>query len=197
MLTVVSAILVSVVAAFAAFAKGRLRYNLSVIRSYRFRHFALNFPVIVLVATVWALLTRYVPFMDRNPILWFAFAAFGVGNGRGASLAAAGFQSEWYLLIYVPLLILAFPTFAKREELAFREGTPNWRWGTVRSVCFGLVHLIMLVPLGMALALSIGGMWFTRQYFKGGVERSTVYHATYNTTIFVIGFVLLELARVL
>jgi hypothetical protein len=35
----------------------------------------------------------------------------------------------------------------------------------------------------VGLALAVGGLWFTHQYFRGGVERSTVHHLTYNLLV--------------
>jgi hypothetical protein len=36
---------------------------------------------------------------------------------------------------------------------------------------------------------SIGGLWFTHQYFKGGTTRSTTYHAVYNSMLVAALFV--------
>lgn len=48
---------------------------------------------------------------------------------------------------------------------------------------FGLVHCLAGIPVFAGLALSLGGLWFTYQYFRGGVEASTVHHLTYNLLI--------------
>ena len=50
--------------------------------------------------------------------------------------------------------------------------TRTWLQGIYRSLVFGLAHLPMGIPLGAALALSIGGLWFTYQYFRGGVVQN-------------------------
>ena len=101
----------------------------------------------------------------------------------------SGLQWKYYAMLFLPVLLFALPSLARYEEDDFREGTRNWAQGVKRSIKFGLVHLIVLIPLGAAFALSIGGLWFTHQYFKGGVERSTVYHSVYNSIIVVILFV--------
>ena len=112
------------------------------------------------------------------------------------------FANIFMLPIFIPfvgiafliLLLLNMPRLAQREEEIFREGTKNWLHGIWKSLTFGLVHCLVGVPLGVGFALSIGGLWFTYQYFKGGVPLSTLHHATYNLIIafvfltFLIGF---------
>lgn len=66
------------------------------------------------------------------------------------------------------------------EEELFRDGTRNWRHVLPRSLVFGLMHLLPGVPIAAALALTIAGLWFTRQYFRGGVARSTTYHLAWD-----------------
>ena len=99
----------------------------------------------------------------------------------------------WLAVPFVLLMFFLLPRLAAVEEGIFRRGTRDWRDGVVRSVVFGLVHLTMGIPLGAALALSLGGLWFTRQYFLGGVERSAVHHLAYNlialTALLVLLFV--------
>jgi hypothetical protein len=62
-----------------------------------------------------------------------------------------------------------------------------WKWSlagwVIRSITFGLIHVFIGVPIGVGLALSIGGLWLSRQYIIGGLERSTVYHTAYNLNV--------------
>jgi len=195
MISIIVSALLGLLVAYAAFGNGRFRQNLSAIKTYRLRHFVGNLLIIPLVLGTGILLSKYVPFMDKNPILWVLSKLFGWGNGNGgANLGFIGIQWKWYAVIFLPLLIFALPTYAKSEEESYRAGTRNWGHGIIRSVRFGLAHLIMLIPLGMALALSIGGLWFTHHYFKGGIERSTTYHAVYNSMLIgsLLGLVLLS-----
>lgn len=195
MTQVILTALVGLIVAHAAFARGRAAQNWSIIRTYRFTHFIANLPVIALVVAVAVALTTLVPYMNLNPITWILSKIFHSGNGQGqGNLIFSGIQWKWYALIFLPVLMFALPTLAMNEEKSYREGTRNWRDAVLRSIRFGLAHLWMLIPMGAALALSIGGMWFTRQYFKGGVERSTTYHATYNTMIVAVLFVLILIA---
>lgn len=182
---------VAVTVAHAAFGGGKASRNWQIIKQYRLIHLITSIPIVASVITVAVLLTEFVPFMDKNPFLWVFSALFGWGNGEGqGNLMLSGLQWKYYAALFLPILLFALPSLARYEEEDFREGTRDWAHGVKRSVVFGLVHVIMLIPIGTALALSIGGMWFTHQYFKGGVERSTVYHSVYNSIIVTILFML-------
>ncbi len=132
-----------------------------------------------------------------NPILnfsWFTLllqhANSPAGAARGAAAPGGGLTAgnilmeplsyRWLALPFVALLFFLLPQLAMTEEVIFRRGTRNWAHGIYRSVAFGLAHVSMGIPLGAALALSIGGLWFTYQYFRGGIERSATHHLTYN-----------------
>lgn len=186
---IILTIVMGLVVANAAFAGGRPQRNLLLIKQLRPVHFLTNLPVIALVLVTLFTLVTYVPFMDKNPILWILSLIFG-GDGSGISnIVLSGIQWKWYALIFLPVLAFALPSLAKAEEHDFREGTRNWGHGVVRSIGFGLIHLIMLIPIGAALALIISGLWYTHQYFKGGVERSTSYHIAWNMLLVAIVFV--------
>jgi hypothetical protein len=92
----------------------------------------------------------------------------------------AGAQIPLFGVVFVIILMLNLPRLAALEEDEFREGTKDWKDAIPRSLKFGLMHMIVGVPLWCGLALAIPGMWFTSQYFKGGVSRSTMAHALYN-----------------
>lgn len=168
-----------------AFNPERLSKNLQIIKQYRPVHFVTSLPVIALVAATGLWLYYNVPFLDKNPILWLLSLVFGGDGVGGSNVLFAGFQWKWYAVIFMPVLFLAFPALARGEEVDFREGTRDWRHGIRRSIMFGLMHIFALIPLAAAIALSIGGLWFTYQYFKGGVERSTIYHSVYNSILLV------------
>jgi hypothetical protein len=84
-----------------------------------------------------------------------------------------------------------------REEELFRLGAEDWpvskRVG--RTLLFGLVHAAVGIPIGFALALSIGGAHFLlgylRAFRRAGTRREAVFesarlHLAYNTTIVVL-----------
>jgi hypothetical protein len=120
----------------------------------------------------------------NNPVLdwgWWTVVAAQVGDQNGGgNIITAPFSYPLLIPPFVILLVLVLPRLAETEELMFRRGTRSWRDGAGRSLLFGLIHMLVGVPLAVALALSIGGLWFTRQYFLGGTHRSTLYHLMYN-----------------
>jgi hypothetical protein len=96
--------------------------------------------------------------------------------------------------VFLILLTPALPLFAEREEQMFRQGAEQWstRRRIRRAVEFGLVHALIGIPIGVAVALSIGGLYFTWRYLKGGILESTRAHLAYN--IEVVLLVVLALA---
>src|SRR3989442_10157980 len=57
---------------------------------------------------------------------------------------------------------------AGAEEWLSRGGTETWSGAPTarRSVLFGLVHSLVGIPIGVALALSVGGFYFTWAYLR-------------------------------
>jgi hypothetical protein len=62
-------------------------------------------------------------------------------------------------------------------------------------VQFGMVHCLIGIPIGVGMALSIGGGYFTWCYLRGyrateseaaGVTESTRAHLAYNLSVFAI-----------
>ncbi len=171
--------------------KNRLRESLAIIRQYRPRHVISSVAVLAAVSgTAWGLITVS-PVSEINPVLWIISKIFHAGNGHGqANLMLSGLNWKWYAIIFLLVLALALPRFAQAEEVTYRKGTRNWVDGSLKSLRFGLVHMFMLIPFGASLALTLAGLWFTHQYFKGGTERSTVYHAAFNSVIIMVLLIL-------
>lgn len=175
-----------------------------IVRGMRPRHFLGAPPILVLVLLLSLLLVQ-VPGLEFG---WWTFIG-GQGNPVfGQTDVTAGTVLEWLVpLVFGVLLILCLPVFAEREEMVFRLGAEGWSWPRrlLRSVQFGVVHAVIGVPIGVALALSAGGVYFTfaylRGYRRGGREQalleSTRTHLGYNMTIVFLALpVLLLLSRV-
>lgn len=106
------------------------------------------------------------------------------------------------------IFMVAVPFWAQAEEKMFRQGVHSWKGMIINSIKFGLVHLIMGIPIYIALALSVPGFLFACRYkyaydkhFKrfrneiqaqeAGVFASTADHAIYNAILITFLFALL------
>jgi hypothetical protein len=163
----------------------------TIVRGLRVRHFVMAPPVLIAV-----ILTAYgliqVPGLDFG---WWT-AIGGLGNPvTGGTDRTAGTPLEWLIpLVFLLLLTPALPLFAEREEIMFREGAEHRSVAgrLRRAVEFGLAHALIGIPIGVALALSVGGIYFTWRYLKGGVPESTRAHLAYNLEV--VAIVLVSIA---
>jgi hypothetical protein len=162
-----------------------------IVRCLRPRHFVLAVPALFAVGTA-ADLLLLVPGLDWG---WWS-AIGGVGNPAiGGTERTEGTALAWIVpAVFLVLLIPGLPLFAEAEERMFRLGAEQrTRLGRLRrSLEFGLVHAIIGIPIGVALALSIGGAYFTDRYLRAfrrtgsapaAVLESTRAHLAYNAII--------------
>ena len=154
-------------------------------------------PVPLLLTAVIAAATALmlVPGLD-----WGWWSAMG-GDGNpvfGSSQATAGTMWEWLIpVLFITLLLPALPLFAYAEERLFRTGAEDWsgQRRALKVVQFGLIHAVIGIPIGAALALSLGGAYFmwvylrcyadTRDRVDATIE-STTAHAVYNVMIILV-----------
>jgi hypothetical protein len=192
--TVVDALTVAVLAfvGYRIFGGTRLlrrrdarAHVLEIVRGLRLHHFLLAVPVLFAVLVTASVLVL-VPGLSWG---WWS-ALGGVGSPVvGVSDKTAGSPLEWIVpTVFIVMLIPALPLFAESEERMFRQGAENWsNWHRARrAVEFGLVHSLIGIPIGVALALSIGGGYFTWAYLRGGIAESTRSHLAYNLSVVVI-----------
>jgi len=164
--------------------------TLAVVRGLRWRHFVRAVPVVLLIVATAAVLIQL-------PVLSFGWWTMIGGAGNpvvGVTDKDYGIVSVVIPLFFIGLLIVGLPLLVAREEWVFRRGAE--RRGSVdnvaRSVLFGLAHAVVGIPIGAALALSIGGLYLTWCYLEGWKEtrsesgallESTRAHLAYNLTI--------------
>jgi hypothetical protein len=176
------------------------RSALTLVRGLRPHHFLLGLPVLAAVVTAAALLIQL-------PVLSFGWwtALGGEGNPVfGSTNRSLGVLDVAIPVAFASLLLVSLPLLVAREEWIFRRGAE--RRGTFRnlsrSLVFGLAHAVIGIPLGAALALSVGGMYLTSCYLRGWREtrtqpgallESTRAHLAYNLTILVLVAVALAL----
>lgn len=163
---------------------------LEVCRGLRAHHFVLALPVLAAVVASASLLVL-VPGLSFG---WWT-AIGGVGNPvTGTTSRAQGSPLEWLLpAVFLVLLVPALPLLVEREERMFRWGAEAWSWAkrAWRGVLFGLAHALIGIPIGVALALSVGGWYLTWAYLRGhrragpefGLLESTRSHLAYNLVI--------------
>ncbi len=166
----------------------------AIVRGIGWRHV---WPVPIVLTAVLAVA---IPLMSLPVLRWGWWSAIG-GEGNpvfGSSSATAGSALEWAIpVVFVALLIPALPLFAHAEEVVFRRGAQHWstRRRAFKVVQFGLAHAIIGIPIGTALALSIGGAYFMAVYLRairrGATEAAATIesaraHAVYNGTIVVL-----------
>ena len=166
------------------------RHTVDILRGLRPRHFLLAVPVLGLVVMAFAVLLR-VPGLSFG---WFT-AIGGEGNPVfGSSKTTAGTPFEVVIpIVFMALLIPALPLLVEREEQIFRRGSEHRGTGARiwRGIVFGAVHAVIGIPIGAALALSIGGWYFTWAYLRGfraggeteALLESTRSHLAYNAII--------------
>ena len=98
------------------------------------------------------------------------------------------------------VLMLLVPFWANFEEKIFRQGANTWKQILIRSTQFGLVHILVGIPIFAGFVLILPGFLFACRYkyihdkkFKetndekiaeeAGVEASTADHAIYNAIL--------------
>jgi hypothetical protein len=160
-------------------------------------------PVPLVLIAVLAVAT---PLLAVPVLRWGWWSALG-GEGNpvfGSSDATSGTVWEWLIpLVFISLLVPALPLFANAEERMFRTGAEEWTRGrrVAKTLQFGLIHAVIGIPIGAALALSVGGAYFMLVYLRefratGSTAESTLEsttaHAVYNLAI--IGLVVVAVA---
>lgn len=188
-------------------AVGARRHSMQLVRGLRLRHF-LPVPVVVTLVLVTAIGLTSLPLLSFG---WWT-AIGGEGNPAfGVTERTVGTPFELLVpMVFIALLIPALPLLVEREEQLFRLGAESWsipkRIG--KTLLFGLIHALVGIPIGFALALSVGGAHFLGGYLRAwratGSRRealleSTRLHLAYNATIVVLVVAVLgyEAARIL
>ncbi|MGH3441040.1 MAG: hypothetical protein ACRDUY_03140 [Nitriliruptorales bacterium] len=155
---------------------GALRHRalaIAVWRGIRLRHVAGALGLLVAVVTVAAVLLE-IPFLRYGIGSALGFS----GNAVFAPLEEAAVRSgagatgraEWILVvgatIFLGFLAALLPWLAFVEEEVFRAGLEDAppRQEMLTALRFGLVHLVMLVPIAAALAIGVAGLVYGRLY---------------------------------
>jgi hypothetical protein len=172
-----------------------------IVRGIRWRHI---WPVPAVLAAVLAVA---LPLMMVPGLDWGWWTSLG-GDGNpvfGSSAATSGTVWEWLVpVVFIALLVPALPLFALAEERMFRAGAEDWspRRRAFKVLQFGCVHALIGIPVGAALALSVGGAYFMYVYLRAfrrtGWQRAATLesaraHTSYNAVIIALVLVAIVL----
>lgn len=138
------------------------------------RHVVGSFGLLALVMTTAGVLLTTVPGMDLGLGRLLGTTGNAVFAPLEQGLALAGpapvTGPDWLLLIggtlFLAALTLLLPWLAFVEEELFRAGleTASWPKVVLASLGFGLLHLVMLVPLAAAVAIGVAGFGYALVY---------------------------------
>jgi hypothetical protein len=151
-----------------------------------------------------------IPLMMVPVFRWGWWSALG-GDGNpifGSNTATIGTVWEWLIpTVFMTLVVIALPLFAHAEERMFRYGAQRWstRHRVAKVLQFGMIHALIGIPIGVALALSVGGTYFMAVYLRSyaltgsateATLESTRAHTAYNATIIITVALALAVAAV-
>jgi len=128
-----------------------------------------------------------IPLLMIPPLRWGWWSAIG-GDGNpifGSNTTTQGTFLAWLIpLVFMVLVIAALPLFANAEERMFRAGAQRWsrRRRALKVVQFGAIHAVVGIPIGVALALSVGGAYFMAVYLRAYKRTSSVVASTLEST---------------
>ncbi len=190
----VAVVVVVLLARSARLAWRNRRLAVEVWRRIRPGHVAGAVALLVVVVTVAVGLTLAVPLtglglgslvgLTGNAV--FAPVEEVALRSGGASPIAGGEAGNALITVvtaaFVLLLVALFPWLAYIEERVFRDGLERAGFGRQlwTALRFGLLHLVMLIPLAAALAVAVAG-------FAYGVAYRTAYRRTLVSSATVAG----------
>lgn len=182
---------------------GDLRLFRDTWASFRPRHFLTGLGSITSVLVTAVALYWWVPPLRFGWLVWLAGRASSTDTGEVVETSPV----FWVVIgVFLCVFFVFVPTFARNEELAFRL---DHVWSPMltrlwSSLKFGLIHLLMGIPIAAALALSVAGHIFllvARRAAKAsrlqdplesalvGVDESAKVHAAHNYIAVTVMFV--------
>ena len=151
------------------------------------------FLMVLVVVTVIILLSL----IDLPQFLRFSWISLISSEVKSQNLitSPALSGSIWIVCIFWVVFTLCLPYLAKIEEIGFRGDVTDIKSRIIKSIAFGLVHMIMGIQLYIAIILIFVGYLFSCKYMVGfrrggnevGLAASTSLHAKYNFIIITFG----------
>lgn len=170
-------------------------HTTALLRGVRLRHM---WPAPFVLAAVLATFLL----LSLVPPLRFGWWTLLGGQGNivfGSTEQTAG--TMWEVLVpvvFVLLLLPALPLLVEAEERRFRAGAEGWSTGrrAWRGLQFGLLHLVVGIPVAAALAITLGGWWFTWVYLRAYRRTGSADEALVESTRAHLGYDLVVVALV-
>lgn len=121
--------------------------------------------IILAIASAYTLVN--IPFLKYG---WFNLFFGDTGSLLGLpvteGMSSSNLLLRLVMFFYFLLFILAIPFLARIEENIFRRGCITFKEISWQSVKFGLMHLVLGIPLAAAIALIGVGFFYAYKYKK-------------------------------
>ena len=182
----------------------RLDFAWDVWKRFRFLMLLEVLVVMSLTIAIIVVLWVYVPFLNWG---WLSIFVAGGGNALISPVMDVATADEgssnnflvWLVPLFFLVLVVALPFLAHSEEKSFRKGK-HYRGEIVwSSVTFGLMHLLVGIPICAGIGLIGVGFFYAYKYKRAynrlstimhrrdaeeeAVMVSTTYHTLYNTIL--------------
>lgn len=174
---------------------GTIQKNLAIIGQITWLMVLKNLVVIMTIVIVFIKLAKTHPIFKWSWLSLFKDRA-NKAEEHGTNINLLPADIKYFGLVFVLLLATNLPSMAMAEEKFFRAGTNGWLDGLTTSLLFGIAHCLAGIPIGAGLAITVAGLWFTRQYFLGGVYLSALHHTTYNLILLSLIFLSLTIQHI-
>jgi len=136
-------------------------------------------------------------FIDLPQFLKFSWLSLISSEYKGQNLVTSPLLSGSIPIVCIFWVVFTFclPYLAKIEEIGFRSNSTSHKSRIIKSIVFGLLHMIMGIPLYVAIILIFVGYLYSCKYMIGfrrggnevGLAASTSLHAKYNFIIITFG----------
>lgn len=178
--------------------------TLALVRGLRLRHLGLAVPTLAATMGAYALIETMLPWTSWG--WWKLLGGTGsvlFGQSEATTSASAGPLLAVLPFVLPILIAVVVPTLVRHEERDFRRGLQRASLGKRArvQVTFGLLHMLMGIPLAAALALSLTGtiylLVYLRRYRRTGSQGIAMIEATrahIGTNYLVVALVALGLA---
>ncbi len=111
---------------------------------------------------------------------WWIGRPFGFKKSPG-NFSESLMTASWVWPITCLTVLFTLPTLATYEEIFFRQPIDSVREALLMSVIFGLVHMLVFVPLHTGIALILPGLWWSYLYMDSGdLAAPVMSHTTFN-----------------